>query len=138
MLTRLRHRHFVRSLQETHNGQNEQLNPLPIYDAIAHALYKWNLRGLTTGDDFAYEAEVVWLLQHLPTAFHRNEVDNFLKERFATPQGSPEKFRTIASLADDLWHAWRAYLHRSGQSPFTHARARGLMTRHYSPQITRH
>jgi hypothetical protein len=134
MLTRLRHRHFVRSLQETHNGQEEQLNPLPIYDTVAKALYKWNLRGLTTWDDFAYEADVVWLLQHLYGTSRRNEVENFLKERFATLQGSPEKTRTIQNLAEDIWHAWSQYLQRNGHATFTQARVRGLMTRYYPPQ----
>ena len=74
----------------------EEQQAIPIYDAISQAVHKWNILGLTQIDDLAYETDVLWLLQHLPTASHRNDVEDLLKERFAEQQGSLQLILTVS------------------------------------------
>jgi hypothetical protein len=121
----------------------EEQQAIPVYDAIAQAVHKWDILGLTKFDDLAYETDVLWLLHHLPATSHRNDVEELLKERFTEQQGSnqfaPEDVLRMKALAEDIWHAWSQYLQRHEQSAFalTRSRARGLMGRHYYPRINR-
>jgi hypothetical protein len=139
MITRLRHLCSSTAQREEQMQEGKQ-QPTPVYDAIAQALRSWDILRIVTYHNFAYEADVLWLLQHLPTTSHSNDVEELLKERFAEQQGSPqcdpEDALRMKALADDMWHAWSQYLHRNEQSTFSQARsrARGLMRRHDTPR----
>jgi hypothetical protein len=119
--------------------EGEQQAP-PIYDAIAQALRDCDILSIVQYDGFAYETDVLWLLQHLPATSHGNDVAELLKERFAQQQGSlqydPDALLPMKALADDIWHAWSQYLQRNEQYAFAQARsrARGLMSRHDTPR----
>jgi hypothetical protein len=63
---------------------------IPIYDAIAQAVRSWDILRSVTYNDFAYETDILWLLQYLPATSHSNDVADLLKERFAQQQGSPQ------------------------------------------------
>jgi hypothetical protein len=124
--------------------REDEQQATPVYDAIAQAVHKWNILGLTKFDDLAYETDLLWLLQHLPATSHRNDVAELLKDRFAEQQGShqcdPEDVLRMQALAADIFACWSQYLQRSEQSAFAHARsrARGLMGRHSYPRTNRH
>jgi hypothetical protein len=113
-----------------------------VYDAIAQALRSADILSIVRNDDFAYETDVLWFLQHLPATSHCNDVEELLKECFAEQQGSlqfnPDDVLPMKALADDIWYAWSQYLQRHEQSAFAQARsrARGLMRRHYYPSTT--
>jgi hypothetical protein len=126
------------------NVQGEQ-QAIPIYDAIAQALRDGDVLRIAH-NDFAYETDVLWLLQHLPATSHGNDVAELLKEGFAQQQGShqfapdPEDALRMKALAEDIWHVWSQYLQRHETAIFSQARsrARGLMGRHYSPRMNSH
>lgn len=142
MIQRLRHRPLFTAPQGEQMDHDQQVRP--IYDAIAQAVHKWDILGLTKFDDLAYETDVLWLLQHLPATSHSNDVEDLLQQRFAEQQGSsqcdPEDALRMKALAEDIWHAWSQYLQRHDQSAFAQvrSRARGLMGRHYYPRTTSH
>jgi len=110
----------------------------PIYDAIAQAVHKWDIVGLTKFDDLAYETDVLWLLHHLPATANRHDVEALLQERFAELQGSPqltpEQSLRLQALADDVWASWTEYLQRSEQPTFAQAHARARMRQHVLPR----
>src|SRR5438067_13032439 len=126
-MKRLRHLAFA-AQRGGEQIRAEEQQAIPIYDLIAQALHKWDILGLTKFDALAYEADVLWLLQHLPAASHCNDVAELLQERFAeqqdSPQCDPEDVLRMKALAEDVWHAWSQYLQRHDQSTFTQARAR--------------
>jgi len=112
----------------------------PIYDAIAQAVHKWDILGLTKFDDLAYEDTVVWLLQHLPEAHDVSSVESLVFQAFAEQQESadfsPEQSLMIKFLADDLWSVWTNYLYRSEQPTISQVRFRSRMRQHYYPMST--
>src|SRR5215470_9702825 len=128
----------------THRGgehmRAEEQQATPVYDAIDHALRYADILNMVKYHDYPYETDVLWLLQHLPTASHGNDVEELLQERLAEQQSSnqfdPEHVLRMKALAEDIWHAWSQYLQRHEQSAFalTQSRARGLMGRHYYPR----
>jgi hypothetical protein len=130
---RLRHVLFAAE-QRKEQIRGEEQQATPIYDAIAQALYKWNIMGLTNEDT------VVWLLQQLPEAHDVHSVERLIMQAFADQHGShqfdPEDVLLMRALAEDIWHAWSQYLQRHETATFSHARARaqGLMSRHYYPR----
>jgi hypothetical protein len=136
MIQRLRHRHLSTAPIREHKVKDDEQQVRPIYDAIAQAVRSWDVLRIVKYNDFAYETDVLWLLQHLPATANRNEVAELLKERFTAQQGSPqcdpEQSLLLKALADDIWHAWSQYLQRNEQYTFAQARsrARGLMRRH--------
>jgi hypothetical protein len=142
--TMKRVRHLAYTPQRGGQIREDEQQAVPIYDAIAQAVHKWNILGLTKFDDLAYETDILWLLQHLPATSHRNDVEELLKERFAGRQGShqcdPEDVLRMKALAEDIWHTWSQYLQRHEPSTFSqaHSRARGLMGRHYPPRTNSH
>jgi len=143
-MKRLRHLAFTAQHRGGEHIRAEEQQAIPIYNAIAQALHKWDPLGLAKYDDLAYETDVLWLLQHLPATSHCNDVEDMLKERFGQQQDSnqfdPEDVLRMKALAEDIWHAWSQYLQRHEQSAFAQARsrARGLMGRHYSPRTNSH
>jgi hypothetical protein len=139
-MKRLRHVAFRAQQREREHIQADEQQVRPIYDAIAQAVHKWDLLGLTKFDDLAYEDTVLWLLQHLHEAHDFHSVERLIVQAFAEQQGSsqcdPEDILRLQALAEDMWHAWSQYLQRHDQSTFAQARsrARGLMGRHYYPR----
>jgi hypothetical protein len=132
----------VRHLTFTAQGEGEQIREdeqqaIPIYNAISQAVHKWDILGLTKFDDLAYEADVLWLLQHLHAVSHGNDVAELLQERFGQQQGSnqcdPEDVLRMKALAEDIWHAWSQYLQRHEPSTFAQAHSRARMRRFYHP-----
>ena len=110
---------------------------IPIYDAIAQAVHKWDILGLTKFDDFACET-VAWLLQHLPEAPDVHSVESLVLQACAEQQGasdcSPDQLLMITSLAHDLWSVWTDYRHRSEQPTFAQVRFKSRMRRFVLPQ----
>jgi hypothetical protein len=139
-MKRVRHVAFTAQRGGEHIREDEQ-QVCPIYDAIAQAVHKWNILGLTKLDDLAYEMDVLWLLQHLPAISHRNDVEDLLKERFTerqnSPQCDPDDVLRMQVLAEDIWHAWSQYLQRHDQSTFAQAHSRSRMRQHYHLMSTR-
>jgi hypothetical protein len=138
-MKRLRHVVFTAQRGGEHIRENEPQS-LPIYDAIAQAVHKWDILGLTKFDNLVYESTVVWLLHHLPEAHDFPSVESLIVQAFAEQQGShqfeSEDVLRMKALAEDIWHVWSQYLQRHEQSAFAQARsrARGLMSRHYYPR----
>jgi len=139
MITRRQYRTLLTTSRGVVYLHDEQ-QATPVYDAIAQALRSWDILRRVKYNDFAYETDVLWLLQHLPATANRNDVAELLKKRFGEQQGShqfePEDALLMKALADDIWHAWSQYLQRHDQSAFAQARsrARGLMRRHDTPR----
>ena len=139
-------RHLACTAQHSGGGhmREDEQHVRPIYDAIAQAVHKWNILGLTKFDDLAYETDILWLLQHLPATSHGNDVADLLKEYFAEQRGShqfdPDDVLRMKALAEDIWHTWSTDLQRHEASTFSYARsrARGLMRRHYYPRTNSH
>src|SRR5215813_7714324 len=108
--------------------RKEEQQAIPVYDAIAQAVRDGDPLRRVTYNNFAYETDVLWLLQHLPATANRNDVETLLKQRFAHQQGSPQydpgDVLPMQALADDIWHAWSQYLQRHDQSVFAQARSR--------------
>jgi hypothetical protein len=118
------------------NVQGEQ-QAIPIYDAIAQALRDGDVLRIAH-NDFAYETDVLWLLQHLPATANRHDVAELLKEHFTEQQGSspsdPEDVLRMKVLAEDIFACWNQYLQRHEPSALTqqtHTRSR--MRRLYYP-----
>jgi hypothetical protein len=139
-MKRLRHLAFTAQHRGGEHIREDEQQVCPIYDAIAQAVHKWNILGLTKFDDLAYETDILWLLQHLPATSHGNDVADLLKEYFAEQRGShqfdPDDVLRMKALAEDIWHTWSKDLQRHETSTFSYARsrARGLMRRHDTPR----
>src|SRR5262245_55795535 len=107
-MKRVRHGAFTARQGGQIQADDQQIRP--IYDAIAQAVHKWNILGLTKLDDLAYEDMVIWLLQHLPEAHDFHSVESLIVQAFTDQQGSsdfsPEQSLMIKCLADDLWSIW--------------------------------
>jgi hypothetical protein len=134
-----RARHLAYTAQrEGEQIREDEQQAIPIYNAIAQAVHKWNILGLTKFDDLAYEDVVIWLLQHLPEAHDVHSVESLIVQAFTDQQGSsdfsPEQSLMITFLADDLWSIWTAYLHRSDKPTFYQVRFRSKMRRFYYPE----
>lgn len=114
----------------------EEQQAIPIYNAIAHTLRDEDVLRIAH-NDFAYETDVLWLLHHLPTTSHHNDVEELLKERFTEQHGAaplpPEQALMLKALAEDIWHAWSQYLQRHDQSAFAQAHSRARMRRFSHP-----
>src|SRR5438309_5255974 len=131
--TMKRVRHLAYTPQRGGHIHEDEQQAIPVYDAIAQAVHKWDILGLTKYDDFAYETDVLWLLQHLPATSHCNDAEDLLKEHFAeqqgSPQGDPDGVLPMKALAEDIWHAWSQYLQRHELSTFSQAHSRARMRR---------
>jgi hypothetical protein len=136
-------RHVAFTAQRGQQIREDEQQAIPIYDAIAQALRDGDVLRIAH-NDFAYETDVLWLLQHLPATAHHNDVADLLEERFGQQKGSnqfdPEDILRMQALADDIGHAWSQYLQRHETATFSQARARarGLMGRHYVPRTSSH
>src|SRR5215813_11682440 len=110
-------RHGAFTAQPRRQIQADELQAIPIYDAIDQAVHKRDILELTKFDDLAYEDTVVWLLQHLPEAHDVSSVESLVLQAFAEQQGlsdfTPEQYLMITFLAEDLWSVWTDYLQRS-------------------------
>src|SRR5215468_6473531 len=131
-MKRLHHLSYTAQQRSGQIRADEQ-QAIPIYDAIAQAVRKWDILGLAKSDDPAYEDTVVWLLQHLPEAHDVSSVESLVLQACAEQQGSsdftPDQSLLIKSLADDLWSAWIDYCHRSEQPTFAQVRFKSRMRR---------
>ena len=142
-MQRSRHVAFT-ALRRGEQIRAEEQQATPVYEAIAQALRECDPLRRVQYNDYPYETDVLWLLQHLPATSHRNDVEELLRKRFAQQQGSPqcdpEDVLRMKALAEDIWHAWSQYLQRHDQPAFAQARSRaqGLMKRHYYPSTTSH
>src|SRR5215470_5909866 len=100
---RLHHLSYTAQQRRGQIRADEQ-QAIPIYDAIAQAVHKWDILELTKFDDLAYEDTVVWLLQHLPEAHDVRSVESLVLQTFAEQQESadfsPDQSRIIKFLAD--------------------------------------
>src|SRR5215468_8368527 len=124
-MKRLHHLSYTAQQRRGQMRADEQ-QAIPIYDAIAQAVHKWDILDLAKYDDLAYEDTVVWLLQHLPEAHDVRSVESLVFQAFAEQQQSadfsPEQSLMLKSLADDLWSSWTAYLQRSDKPTFYQVR----------------
>jgi len=127
--------------QEAQNINDEEQS-LPI--ALLRFLRHWDILQIATFDDLAYEDTVVFLIQHLDPKSNLNDVERLLFQYF-TEQTNSDTFSVeicllIKLLAGDVFESFRDYLARNNPRAFTtpnsnaHARARGLLGRHYSPR----
>ena len=136
-MKRLRHLVFTAQPRGGEHMREDDQQAIAIYDAIAQAVRDCDPLRRVKYNDFPYETDVLWLLQHLPATSHRNDVAELLKERFAEQQGSnqcdPEDVLRMKALAEDIWHAWSQYLQRHEQSAFSQAHSRARMRRFYQP-----
>jgi len=129
-------RNLVFAAQRGEQIRAEEQQATPIYEAIAKAVHKWDILGLTRFDTL--EDMVVWLLQHLPEAHDVSSVESLVFQAFAEHQESadfsPDQSLIIKFLADDLWSAWTSYLQRSEKPTFSQAHSRARMRRFYYPR----
>ena len=137
-MKRLRHLVFTAQPRGGEHMREDDQQAIAIYDAIAQAVRDCDPLRRVKYNDFPYETDVLWLLQHLPATSHRNDVAELLKERFTKQQDShqfdSEDALRLQTLAEDIWHAWSQYLQRHEPSALTqqtHTRSR--MRRFYYP-----
>src|SRR5262249_46335119 len=104
-MKRLRHLAFTTQYRGGEHLREDEQQAVPVYDAIAQAVHKWDILGLTKFDDLAYEDTVVWLLQHLPEAHDLHSVERLIVQAFTDQQGSnqfdPDDVLRMKALAED-------------------------------------